>query len=60
MNNISAASAEAARLKRAYADPDLELEFKVPYYENMPQEACAKPSYTSGTDNGQISLQALQ
>ncbi len=43
MANIQAASSEAARMKKAYSDLNTSLVFKIPYYKNMPETACAKP-----------------
>ena len=43
MSNIQAASAEAARMKRAYSDLNAPLVFKIPIYRNMPEAKCQKP-----------------
>ncbi|NLG03910.1 MAG: SH3 domain-containing protein [Clostridia bacterium] len=43
MSNIQAASAEAARMKRAYSDLNAPLVFKIPVYKNMPDIKCQKP-----------------
>ena len=47
MNNISAASAEGTRLKRAYTDLTMALEFRIPYYTDMPETVCEKPAGTN-------------
>ena len=47
MNNISAASAEGTRLKRAYTDLNMALEFRIPYYSEMPETVCEKPAGTN-------------
>lgn len=51
MTNISAASSEAARLRKAYSDLNTSLVFKIPYYENMPDTACEKPTSSSNPNN---------
>ncbi len=47
MSNISAASTEGTRLKRAYTDLNTALEFRIPYYSGMPESPCAKPTSES-------------
>ncbi|MFT3983414.1 MAG: SH3 domain-containing protein [Lachnospiraceae bacterium] len=51
MSNILAASAESARMKKAYSDLNTSLVFKIPYYNNMPETACAKPTSESNPNN---------
>lgn len=51
MSNILAASSEAARMKKAYSDMNTPLVFKIPYYNNMPETACAKPTSESNPNN---------
>ena len=43
MSNICAASAEGARLKKAYPELNTSLVFRIPYYSDMPDEICARP-----------------
>lgn len=47
MSNICAASAEGSRLKRAYTDLNTGLEFRIPFYKNMPNDTCPKPTSDS-------------
>lgn len=56
MTNISAASSEAARLRKAYTDLNVSLVFKIPYYENMPSSPCEKPISSSNPNNYLSSL----
>jgi len=56
MTNILAASSESARMKKAYTEMDTTLVFKIPYYSNMPDEACAKPTSDSNPNNYLSSL----
>lgn len=51
MSNILAASSESARMKKAYSDMNTSLVFKIPYYNNMPETACAKPTSESNPNN---------
>ena len=51
MSNILAASSESARMKKAYSDMNTALVFKIPYYNNMPETACAKPASESNPNN---------
>ncbi len=51
MSNVLAASAESARMKKAYSDLNTPLVFKIPYYNNMPEAACAKPVSDSNPNN---------
>lgn len=51
MSNILAASAESARMKKAYSDLNTSLVFKIPYYTGMPETACAKPTSESNPNN---------
>lgn len=44
MSNICAASAEGARLKKAYPELNTSLVFRIPYYSEMPEEVCERPS----------------
>jgi beta-N-acetylglucosaminidase/uncharacterized protein YraI len=52
MTNIQAATSEAANLKKGYTDSTQALEFLIPVYNNMPENACAKPS--SGNPNNYL------
>ncbi len=56
MSNVLAASAESARMKKAYSDLNTSLVFKIPYYNNMPETACAKPVSESNPNNYLSSL----
>ncbi len=48
MTNVAAASEEAAKIKKAYAESGLlektPLVFSIPVYKNMPKEPCAAPN----------------
>lgn len=56
MSNVVAASAESARLRKAYADLNTTLVFRIPYYNNMPGTNCIKPTSDS---NPNTNLSAL-
>ncbi len=56
MSNISAASSEGSRLRRAYTDLNTELEFRIPYYKDMPEAACPKPTSASNPNSELASL----
>ncbi|MCR5268978.1 MAG: SH3 domain-containing protein [Lachnospiraceae bacterium] len=43
MSNICAAGMEAERMRRAYTDMNQTLEFRIPYYADMPESPCQKP-----------------
>ena len=47
MSNIQAASSESSRLQLAYLGDDEVLTFRIPYYHNMPDTLCAKPTSDS-------------
>jgi len=47
MSNIQAASSESARLQLAYLGDDEALHFRIPFYRNMPEMQCAKPTSDS-------------
>lgn len=47
MSNVVAASAESARLRKAYTDPNTTLVFRIPFYNNMPAALCQKPTSDS-------------
>lgn len=47
MTNIQAASSESARLALAYLGDDEALRFRIPFYRNMPDEVCLKPTSDS-------------
>ena len=47
MSNIQAASSESSRLQLAYLGDDEVLTFRIPYYHNMPDAQCAKPTSDS-------------
>ena len=47
MSNIQAASSESSRLQLAYLGDDEVLTFRIPYYKNMPDTLCAKPTSDS-------------
>lgn len=52
MSNICAASAEGSRLKKAYPELNTSLMFRIPYYSDMPEEACERP--------GSLELKVIQ
>jgi len=56
MTNIEGAAGEGAKLARAYTDDmkNQTLVFKIPVYNNMPENACAKPT-GSGSPNNKLS-----
>ncbi len=47
MSNIQAASSESSRLQLAYLGDDEVLTFRIPYYRNMPDTLCQKPTSDS-------------
>ena len=47
MSNIVAASYESARMKNAYPDLNTTLVFRIPVYNNMPEQPCPKPTSDS-------------
>lgn len=53
MTNIQAAESEAKIMKRAYPEElfNSALEFKIPVYKNMPENACPKPSDKGNNNN---------
>jgi len=53
MTNIQAAESEAKIMKRAYPEEvfNSALEFLIPVYNNMPEEACPKPASTGNNNN---------
>ena len=51
MSNIQAASAESARMRKAYSDLNTTLCFRIPYYNNMPETPCEKPTGESNPNN---------
>lgn len=56
MSNICAASVEGARLRKAYPDLNTSLVFKIPYYSEMPEGLCEKPTSSSSPSNYLASL----
>ena len=56
MSNIQAASSESSRLQLAYLGDDEVLRFRIPYYRNMPDELCAKPTSDSNPNTYLASL----
>ena len=56
MSNIQAASSESSRLQLAYLGDDEVLRFRIPYYHNMPEELCAKPTSDSNPNTYLASL----
>ena len=57
MSNILAPSSEAARLKKAYEDDmNRTIKFRIPYYSNMPDSPCEKPSSDSNPNTYLSSL----
>lgn len=51
MTNLMAASSEAARMKKAYNNATMAMEFLIPVYNNMPENACAKPTANENPNN---------
>lgn len=51
MNNVQAASSESARLQLAYLGDDEPLTFRIPFYQNMPANKCAKPTSDSNPNS---------
>lgn len=53
MTNVQAAESEAKLMKRAYPTElfNSALEFKIPVYKNMPNEACSKPTSNGNNNN---------
>ena len=51
MTNLMAASSEATRMKKAYNDATMAMEFLIPVYNNMPDAACAKPTANENPNN---------
>ncbi|MCR5357345.1 MAG: SH3 domain-containing protein [Lachnospiraceae bacterium] len=56
MSNLQAASSESARMKKAYTDTNSTLVFRIPYYYNMPDAPCEKPTSESNPNNYLSSL----
>lgn len=56
MSNIQAASSESARLQLAYINDDQALNFRIPYYNNMPETVCMKPTSDSSPNTYLSSL----
>lgn len=56
MSNIQAASSESARMRKANTDTQATLVFRIPYYYNMPDAPCEKPTSESDPNNYLSSL----
>ena len=58
MTNVQGAASEGAKMAEAYTDAvkQTALEFKIPVYNNMPEQACAKPSGDGSPNNKLASL----
>ena len=56
MSNIQAASSESSRLQLAYLWDDEVLTFRIPYYRNMPDALCVKPTSDSNPNTYLASL----
>ena len=56
MSNIQAASSESSRLQLAYLGDDEILTFRIPYYRNMPDPLCPKPTSDSNPNTYLASL----
>ncbi|MBR4719119.1 MAG: SH3 domain-containing protein [Lachnospiraceae bacterium] len=56
MSNIQAASSESARMRKANTDTQATLVFRIPYYYNMPDTPCEKPTSESDPNNYLSSL----
>ncbi len=57
MSNIQAASSESSRLQLAYLGDDEVLTFRIPYYANMPDTLCIKPTSDSNPNTYLASLE---
>ncbi len=51
MANIEAPKAEATKMAKGYSDPDATVFFRIPVYENMPEENADKPETTGNRNN---------
>jgi len=56
MTNLLAASSEAARMKKAYGNADMDMEFIIPVYQGMPEQACRMPESNANPNNYLTSL----
>ncbi len=56
MSNVQAASSESSRLQLAYLGDDEVLTFRIPYYRNMPDAQCVKPTSDSNPNTYLASL----
>ena len=56
MTNVQGAASEGAKMAEAYSEEvkQTALEFKIPVYKNMPEQACAKPT-GDGSPNNKLS-----
>lgn len=56
MTNVQGAASEGAKMAEAYTDAvkQTALEFKIPVYNNMPEQACARPA-GDGSPNNKLS-----
>ena len=56
MTNVQGAASEGAKMAEAYKDDvkQTALEFKIPVYKNMPEQACARPT-GDGSPNNKLS-----
>lgn len=61
MSNIQGAASEAAKLSQAYTDAmkSTALEFHIPVFNNMPEQACAAPTGDGSPNNKLSSLEAV-
>lgn len=57
MTNLMAASSEATRMKKAYNNATMEMEFVIPVYNNMPDTVCVKPTADENPNNYLSALQ---
>lgn len=59
MSNIQGAASEAAKLSQAYTDAvkNSALEFHIPIYRNMPEQACTAPTGDGSPNNKLSSLE---
>ncbi len=58
MTNVQGAASEGAKMAEAYTDAvkQTALEFKIPVYKNMPEQACARPTGDGNPNNKLSSL----
>jgi hypothetical protein len=53
MTNVQAAASEANSQKKAYSDVEVAIEFSIPVFNNMPKDACTRPT-SDGNPNSYL------